>query len=196
VVEAPAAADRALPSTAVADRMTGTPREMESMPINNHDLENLYRSTEEDMQFAIGLLALPDCRPAPILQIRYRDWTREKLEVVRESFKVGFIVANGKRKDGKYDLFIGTREQVALQSEEDGHKSALRAPAWDAHLPGVDAPVVRRFEANRRRYGGFLLLVQRLELGFLTRVCNDGGRAAVGNVCARSISVRNGDGQC
>ena len=52
--------------------------------MNNHDLENLYRSTEEDMQFAIGLVALPGREPAPIIQIRYRDWTREKLKVVCE----------------------------------------------------------------------------------------------------------------
>jgi hypothetical protein len=103
------------------------------------------------MQFAIGLVALPGREPAPILQIRYRDWSRKKLEVIRESFKEGLILVNGKRKDGKYDVFIATREQVALQAEKNRHKSVLRAPAWDAHLPGVDVPVAHQFEANRRR---------------------------------------------
>ncbi|UCG16432.1 MAG: hypothetical protein JSV19_00015 [Phycisphaerales bacterium] len=42
--------------------------------MNTHDLENLYRSTEEDMRLAIGLVALPGSEPTPILQIHYRDW--------------------------------------------------------------------------------------------------------------------------
>ena len=150
--------------------------------MNNHNLEGLYRSTEEDMQFAIGLIRLPGAPPAPILQIRYRDWTREKLEVIRESFTDGLILVNGKRKDGKYDLFIGTREQVALQAEENGHTSVLRGPAWDAHLPNIDVSVVREFEANRTRYGGFLLLVQTAEWEFLTVVDDADDRTIVGAV--------------
>ena len=41
-----------------------------------------------------------------------------------------------------------TRQKITLQAEQDGHTSLLRAPAWDAHLPSIDAPVVERFEAN------------------------------------------------
>ena len=159
--------------------------------MNNHDLESQYRATEEDMQFAIGLIQLSGAPPAPILQIHYRDWTREKLEVIRQSFTDGLILVNGKRQDGEYDLFIGTREQVALQSEENGHMSVLRGPAWDAHLPGVDASGVYEFEANRQRYGGFLLLVQTPDCEFLTAVDNE-DRAIGGAVLPREMELPRG----
>ena len=77
--------------------------------MNNYDLENLYRSTEEDMQFAIGPVALPGREPAPIVQIRYRDWTRKKLEVIRESFTDGVVLVSTECATGALDLYIPTQ---------------------------------------------------------------------------------------
>ncbi|UCG15335.1 MAG: hypothetical protein JSV19_08545 [Phycisphaerales bacterium] len=65
---------------------------------------------------------------------------------------------NGKRKDSEYDLFIGTREQIALQSDENGHESVPRGPPWDAHLADVQGRAFRLFEANRKQDVGVLLL--------------------------------------
>lgn len=81
--------------------------------MNNHDLENPYRSTEEDVQFTIGQIQLRGAAPAPILQIYRRDGTREKLDVVREAAKDGLILVNGTSKGGKRDVSIGTGGQVA-----------------------------------------------------------------------------------
>ncbi|UCG15417.1 MAG: hypothetical protein JSV19_08975 [Phycisphaerales bacterium] len=102
--------------------------------------------------------------------------------MVRKSFADGLIPASGKCRDGKYDLLVGTRKQVALQAEENGHASVPRASAWDARVPGVDAPVVPEFEAIRRRYGGFPVLIQTPEWEFLTVADDADDRTIVGAV--------------
>ncbi|MHC4093935.1 MAG: hypothetical protein ACYSVY_27295, partial [Planctomycetota bacterium] len=60
--------------------------------MNSQDLERLYEATGEDLLFAIGQLLLPGNEAAPYVHIFYRDWPREKLEVVREAFRDGLVL--------------------------------------------------------------------------------------------------------
>lgn len=73
----------------------------------NNDLTKLYESTEEDMSYGIGLIQLTDAEPAPFIHIHYRDWSREKLEVVRESFKDALILVSAERRPGQHYVYIG-----------------------------------------------------------------------------------------
>ncbi len=95
----------------------------------NNELEQLYENTAEDLRFGIGTLKLPNLRPAPIIQIHYRDWSRGKLDVIRQSFRGGVILVSGRRASGACDLYLATRERIGLQAKHDGHTSMLRAPA-------------------------------------------------------------------
>ena len=156
--------------------------------MNNKHLEDLYQATEEDMLFALGLLALPGLQPGPYIHIHYRNWTREMLEVVRESFTNGLILES-KGKQGKYDLFLQTCERIALQAKENGHTSVLRAPAWDAQLADVDGAAVERFEANRARCGNSVLLVQTPDSEFLTTVFAPRSTAGTGRIERRIMPV-------
>ena len=157
--------------------------------MNHRVLEDLYDATEEDLLYGIGLLALPNEEPAPCIHIHYRGWSREKLEIVRESFDEGLILVCGTRADGRRDLYLGTRQTISVQAEQDGHTSMLRAPAWDARLSQIDASVVGQFETNRRRYGGFLLLVQTPEWEFFTAADDGSGQARSGEIVPRSMPV-------
>ena len=60
--------------------------------MNHRILKTLYDATEEDLLYGVGLLALPDQEPAPFIHVHYRDWSREKLEIVRESFRGGLVL--------------------------------------------------------------------------------------------------------
>ena len=155
----------------------------------NYSLRELYESTEEDMIFGVGLIQLPDAEPAPYIHVFYHDWSREKLEVVRESFKSGLILVSAERKPGLHHLYIGTRETIALQQTEGEHTSILRAPAWDAHLADVEEQAFRIFEINRKRHGGFLLLVQTPEWEFLTAVDDASCDTTVGPIQQRSFPM-------
>ncbi len=93
---------------------------------NGIDLKQLYHATEEDMRFAIGSIAVAGQPPVPIIQIHYHDGSREKLEVVRESFKSGLILVSAERKPGLHHLYLGTRETIAIQQTEGEHRSILR----------------------------------------------------------------------
>ena len=161
--------------------------------MNSQDLDKLYQATGEDLLFAIGALLVPGQEPAPHIHIFYRDWSREKLEVVRESFGEGLILVSGQRPRGGYDLYIGTRETIALQAEDGGHTSVLRAPAWDAHLAEVNDAASQLFEANRKRSGGFLLLLQTPQWEFLTAVDDDQGGTTIGPVEKRSAPMPTGN---
>ncbi len=160
--------------------------------MNHRILEDLYDATEEDLVYGIGLLALPDREPAPYIHIHYRDWSRRKLEVVRESFRGGLVSTVTEPVNGFCDVHLSTRERIGIQAERDGHTSVLRAPAWDAHLTRIDEHVARRFDADSRRYGGFLLLVQTPEWEFLAAVANARGETTLGTVQPRSMSVPSG----
>ena len=161
--------------------------------MNTQDLDKLYQATSEDLLFAIGALLVPGQEPSPCIHILYRHWSREKLEVVRESFRDGLILVSGKRTRGGYDLYIGTRETIVLQAEDGGHTAVLRAPAWDAHLAEVNEEAVQLFEANRKRSGGFLLLIQTPEWEFLTAVDDAQGGTTVGPIEKRSVPMPTGN---
>ena len=150
-----------------------TPSKLE-VTLDNQHLKQLYESTEEDMRFAIGTIIMPGNLPCPIINIYYANWSREKLEVVRESFKGGVILVSAERKPGMHDVYLGTRETIAIQEQEGEHTSILRAPAWDAHMKNVEERVFRLFDSNRKRRVGFLLMLQTPEWEFLTAV--DDGR--------------------
>ena len=157
--------------------------------MNHRILKNLYEATEEALQYGVGLLALPDQEPAPFIHVHYRDWSREKLEIVRESFRGGLVLTFSCQAEGTRDLHVSTRERIGIQAKQDGHTSVLRAPAWNARLAGIDEQVVRRFEADRRRIGGFLLLMQTPEWEFLAAVDEAGNRSAVGPIGRRSMPM-------
>ncbi len=157
--------------------------------MNHRALEDLYDATEEDLLYGVGLLALPDQEPAPFIHIHYRDWSREQLEIVRESFQAGLVLTFSCRAEGARDLHVSTRECVAVQATKGDCTSVLRAPAWEAHLEGINEEVVRRFEADRQRYGMFLLLVQTPEWEFFTAAYEAGNRTIVGPVGQCSTPV-------
>ncbi len=160
--------------------------------MNHRILEDLYDATEEDLLYGIGLLGLPDQEPAPFIHIHYRDWSREQLEIVRESFRGGLVLTLSCRAEGTRDLHVSTRECVAVQAREGDHTSVLRAPAWDAHLEGIDEQVVSRFEADRRRCGVFLLLMQTPEWESLSVVDDADRSPAVGTVQRASFPIPSG----
>jgi hypothetical protein len=153
----------------------------------NNDLTKLYESTEKALIYGVGLIQLTDAKPTPFIHIHYRDWSREKLKVVRESFKSGLILVSAERKPGQHYVYIGTKETIAIQQREGEHTSILRAPAWDAQLAAVEDRAFRLFEANRKRYGGFLLLVQTPEWEFLTAVEDADDRVIVGEFLMPSM---------
>ncbi len=158
-----------------------------------HSLRELYESTEEDMTFGVGLIQLPDAEPAPYIHVFYQDWSREKLEVVSESSKSGLILVSAERKPGLHHLYIGTRETIALQQTEGEHTSVLKAPAWDTHLADVEGQAFRQFEINRKRHGGFLLLLQTPEWEFLTAVEDPDDQTVVGPIQERSLPIPSGN---
>ena len=160
--------------------------------MNHRILEDLYHATEEDLLYGIGLLALPNKEPAPCIHIHYRGWSREKLEIVRESFRAGLILTSMTRADGASDVRISTRERIGIQTQQDGHTSMLQAPAWDARLAEINERVTRQFEAGSRRYGGFLLLMQTPKWEFLAAVSEACGETTLGPILPRSLPVPSG----
>ncbi len=161
------------------------------MTIHEH-IKQLYESTADDLRYGIGVLDVPDRGPVPLIHIHYADWSREKLDLVRESFRGGLILVNGQRASGSCDLYLATREKITVQAKQDGHTSILKAPAWDARLTEVDGQVVQRFEDARDRRRGFLLLVQAGEWEFLTAVDDAGDTATVGVVLPANQPTPNG----
>jgi len=155
----------------------------------NRKLRQLYDASEEDMTYGIGAIDMGTVSPAPIISIHYRAWSREKLEIVRESFKLGVILSSARRESGTYHAYLGTRETITIQQPEGEHTSVLRAPAWDAHLTDVDGAAFEVFDANRRRWGGFLLLAQAGEWEFMTAVDEARDRAIVGATLPRDSVV-------
>ena len=156
--------------------------------MNNRDLEQLYEATAEDLLFAIGTMVVPGDPPSPYIHVFYRDWTREKFEVVREAFHGGLVLTVGKKTPGRGDLHIATRDVISLEAKEGGHTSVLRAPAWDAQLAEVEDQALRLFEAGRTRYGGFLLLLQTPEWEFLAGLDEISGSTSVGSIQPRNLA--------
>ena len=137
----------------------------------------------------VGLYNTSDLIEVRSFNIHYADWSREKLEVVRESFKGGVILVSAERKPDVHHVYIGTRETIAIQKKEDEHTSVLRAPAWDAHLSNVEGRVFRLFDNHRKRRSGFLLMLETPEWEFLTAVDEDHDLPHVGVVMSRSAQL-------
>ncbi len=157
--------------------------------MNTIDLTNLYKATEEDMLFGIGLLAEPGQPAAPMIQIFYSGWSREMLDIVRESLQAGVSLAITQTNGHTCDLHLATRERIALQTTAAGESEILRAPAWDAHLTNVEPDALAQFEAGRQRFGGFLLLMQSPEWEFVAAIDGTGQRAIVEEVRERRMPV-------
>jgi hypothetical protein len=153
----------------------------------SNTLEELYESTAEEFRYGIGTIGLPEFGVVPIIQLHYADWGREKLLVVREAFRQGLILVSGHRPTGQIDLYVSTRETITLQDQAQLQADVLRAPAWDAHLAKVDAVVAGQFEAERQRFGGFLLLVGCPAGEFLTGVDERREQTIVGAVLDRVL---------
>jgi hypothetical protein len=160
----------------------------ETVNVNN-TLHRLYEATAEDLLFGIGQLQVPDDRPVPYIHIHYANWSREKLDVVRESFPDGLILTAQQCPTGAYDVTIKTRHLVILKSERNGRTSLLRGPAWDARLEGVEPQAFRLFQSDRQRHGGFVVLVQTPEWEFMTVVDEIRGSTTVGATLPRTFAA-------
>ena len=149
--------------------------------MNRRIVDRLYAATEEDLLFGIGVLTLGDQKPAAYIHIHYRNWTREKLALVRDAFQAGLAVTWSAPTAGFRDLHISTHERIAIQADHDGYTSLLRAPAWDAHLVRIEEQVAHYFEADQKRCGGFLLVLQTADLEFSSAVSLN-GKAQLGPI--------------
>lgn len=134
------------------------------------NLRDLYQAAAEDVVFGMGLMPVSAAQSAPYFHFFYRDWAREMLEIVGESFGAGLTLAASERTPGRLDIFVATRERVAVHGFRDGETTILRAAAWDAQLSDVDAQAFRRFDGERIRNGRYLVLMQTPEWEFLTSV--------------------------
>ena len=81
------------------------------------------------------------------------------------------------------------RESRKLDRWHRSVKSECLRPGTPLSLADVDDQAFRLFEANRRLYGGFLLLMQTSEWEFLTGVEDADDRTIVGAVLARSMPM-------
>jgi hypothetical protein len=151
-------------------------------------LHRLYDASAEDMRYGIGTVDLGTCPPAPIIMIQYGNWSREKLEVIRDSFRSGITLSSSERKSGVHHIHLATREVLTFEHAEGEHTSVLRAPAWDAHLASVEGSAFRVFDECRRQRGGFLLVTQAGGWEFMTAVDGMRDRAIVGTMLPRAIA--------
>jgi hypothetical protein len=152
-------------------------------------MNQLYNATEQDLIYGIGVLTLPDSEPAPFIHIFNREWTRDVLAVVRDSFHAGVHIVIGASADGSRCIHLTTRERIAVQVNNNGHTSVLRAPAWDAQLRHIDARVVDRFVADRTRLGGFLLLIQTPVWEFLSAIDDATHSIRVGDIVPHTMPM-------
>ena len=154
-------------------------------------LRDLYDAAAEDVVFGLGLMPVSDGQCVPYLHLFYRDWCREMLEIIRESFGSGLVLTHSERTPGRIDVFIATREQVAVHGFCGGETSILRAAAWDAQLADVEAVASRVFEDERARQGHYVVLMQTREWEFLTSVSLDGS-TAIGDITPRTFPMPPG----
>ncbi len=153
------------------------------------DMLALYRATEHDMLFGVGLVAVPDQAPAPLIQIHYPTWSRQMLEIIRESLQSGVTLAVKRAAENRSDIYLATRQRITLQTTHAGQSSALRAPAWDARLENVDQEALRQLEAGRRRFGGFLMVIQTPEWEFFAAIDESRQQIAVEAVRPRRMPI-------
>jgi hypothetical protein len=157
--------------------------------MSHSSLNDLYDATEENLLYAVGLLAQDELEPVPIVCIHYTRWSREQLSVVRESCRDGLVLSITRRPDGLCDLHISTRQRLAIQTRDGEHTRVLNAPDWDAHLEAVNETVISQFEAGRQQVGGYLLLMQTPDWEFLTAVEDTPERFIAHHVRPRSPPV-------
>jgi hypothetical protein len=156
------------------------------------ELARLYESTAEDLLFGMGSLRLPNVGLVPLIHVHYPLWSRDELEPVRQSFYGGLILVSGRRSGQLLDIYIATKERIVLQAQKDGQTDVLRGPAWDARLASVTETVFAQFNAQRQRYGGFLLLVQTPAWEFLSAVDERNDRTHVGSILPQSLPIPSG----
>lgn len=154
-----------------------------------NSLRRLYDASEEDMAYGIGVIDLGTVPPAPIISIHYRDWTREQLELVRESFKSGIVLTCTAKSPGVHHVHLATEETISFQQAEGGHTTLLRAPAWDADLGVVEEAAFQVFEASRQAQGGFLVLLQTAEWEFLAAFDDRCDGVEVGPIQPRTLPM-------
>lgn len=157
--------------------------------MNTIDLKQLYEATEEDLRFGVGLLDVPGRGQVPFIQIHQPGWSREMLEIVRESFRDGLTRTETTNASETVDLYLATRQRIVIQAENRGQTGVLRAPAWDARLSNIDPAIVRRLLADQARHGGFVLLVQTPEWEFLVAVHREGTRCDIGPIGPRTLPI-------
>jgi len=155
----------------------------------NNPLNKLYEATGEDLRYGIGTLNVPGRSPVPYVHIHYADWSRDKLEVVRETFAGGLTTSIHRHPDGDLHVHLATRQRVAIECHESGRVDILRAPAWDACLGHLAASAFVVFDDERRRSGGFLLLVQTPEWEFLSAITEPGMKCVAGPIQPRSFPL-------
>jgi hypothetical protein len=156
------------------------------------ELARLYEATAEDLLFGIGSLQLPEVGLVPLIHVHYPLWSREELELVRQSFYGGLILVSGRRSGQLLDVYIATKERIVLQAQKDGQTDVLRGPAWDARLASVTETVFALFNVQRKQYGGFLLLVQTPQWEFLAAVDERTDHTHVGSILPQSLPVPSG----
>lgn len=78
-------------------------------------LRDLYEAIEEDMVYGVGLLVEPGQPTAPMIQVYYANWSREMLEIVRQSLTGGVSLSITPSTGHTVDLHLATRERIALQ---------------------------------------------------------------------------------
>jgi hypothetical protein len=156
------------------------------------ELAKLYESTAEDLLFGMGSLRLPNVGLVPLIHVHYPLWSREELELIRQSFYGGLILVSGRRSGQLLDVYIATKERIVLQAQKDGQTDVLRGPAWDARLASVTETVFAMFNAQRQSYGGFLLLVQTPALEFLAAVDETNDHTHVGSILPQSLPIPSG----
>jgi len=157
--------------------------------MNMIDLKQIYDATEEDLRFGVGLLDVPGRGQVPFIQIHQPGWSREMLEIVRESFQDGLMLTETTNASGTVDLYLATRQRIVIQAENRGRTGVLRAPAWDARLSNIDPVIALQFQTDRARHGGFLLLVQTVEWEFVVAVHREGTRCDIGPISPRTLPI-------
>lgn len=152
-------------------------------------LSDLYDASQEDLLYGIGRLELPDGPSVPLIQIHYGGWSREQLLVVRKSLASGLVLTIRHRDSDTYDLHLSTREQVTIEAADGDHTSVLRAPAWDASLQRVADQVIVQFTAQRRRHGGYLVLLLTPAWEFLAAASDESPRVRTAPLMPRSYPI-------
>jgi hypothetical protein len=130
----------------------------------------MYEATTADLLFGMGGLMLDDGMRAPIIQVHYSSWTRDMLDLVRDTFAGGIEIRAEQQSAGRADVVLARRQLITIGARTAETTDALRAPAWDARLRSIDLAVIGAFEFERHASGGFLRIVRSHEWEFLASV--------------------------